>query len=55
MRRINIRVLDSNPNLRRAELIDSIKFDLNKDQYLKSEPLLLQEFYFYIQYASEFI
>ena len=37
--RINIRVLDSNPNLRRADLIEKIKSDLNKDQYLKSETI----------------
>ena len=37
--RINIRVLDSNPNLRRADLIEKLKSDLNKDQYLKSETI----------------
>ncbi len=39
--RINIRVLDSNPNLRRAELIEKIQTDLNNDQYLKSETITI--------------
>ena len=39
--RINIRVLDSNSNLRRAELIEKIQSDLSKDQYLKSETITI--------------
>ena len=39
--RINIRVLDSNPNLRRAELIETIRYDLNNDSYLSSEKITL--------------
>ena len=39
--RINIRVLDSNPELRRAKLIDTITNDLNKDSYLKSEEITI--------------
>ena len=35
--RINVRVLDSNQNLRRADLIEKIRTDLNNDTYLKSE------------------
>ena len=34
--RINVRVLDSNQNLRRADLIEKIRTDLNDDTYLKS-------------------
>ena len=39
--RINIRVIDSNPNLRRAKLIETIKYDLNNDSYLNSEKITL--------------
>jgi len=39
--RVNIRVLDSNPNLRRAELIQNIQSDLNNDSYLSSEKITL--------------
>ncbi len=39
--RINVRVLDSNPNLRRAELINQIHNDLSQDPYLKSEQISL--------------
>jgi predicted RND superfamily exporter protein len=39
--RINIRILDSNPDLRRADLIDKIQNDLNQDPYLKSEKITL--------------
>ena len=35
--RINVRILDSNQNLRRADLIEKIRTDLNNDTYLKSE------------------
>ena len=35
--RISVRVLDSNQNLRRADLIEKIRTDLNSDTYLKSE------------------
>ncbi len=39
--RINVRIIDSNPNLRRAELIEKIQNDLNQDTYLKSEQITL--------------
>jgi predicted RND superfamily exporter protein len=39
--RINVRVIDSNPNLRRADLIEKIQNDLNQDAYLKSEQITL--------------
>ncbi len=39
--RINVRILDSNPNLRRAKLIEEIQNDLNQDTYLKSEKITL--------------
>jgi predicted RND superfamily exporter protein len=39
--RINVRVIDSNPNLRRADLIKEIQNDLNQDAYLKSEQITL--------------
>ena len=39
--RINVRVLDSNQNLRRADLIKKIKTDLNNDAYLKSEVITI--------------
>ena len=39
--RINVRILDSNPNLRRAKLIEEIQNDLNQDTYLKSEQITL--------------
>ena len=39
--RINVRILDSNPNLRRADLIDKIQNDLSQDPYLKSEQITL--------------
>ena len=39
--RINVRVLDSNPNLRRAELINNIQEDLSNDSYLKSEKIII--------------
>ncbi len=39
--RVNIRVLDSNPNLRRAELIQNIENDLINDPYLSSEKITL--------------
>ena len=39
--RINVRVIDSNPNLRRADLIKQIQNDLNQDAYLKSEQITL--------------
>tara|TARA_B100001093_G_scaffold411019_1_gene400447 strand:- start:9484 stop:11937 length:2454 start_codon:yes stop_codon:yes gene_type:complete len=39
--RINVRVLDSNPDLRRAELIKKIQNDLNQDSYLESETITL--------------
>tara|TARA_B100001057_G_scaffold149111_1_gene149031 strand:+ start:1310 stop:3760 length:2451 start_codon:yes stop_codon:yes gene_type:complete len=39
--RVSIRVLDSNPDLRRAELIQNIKNDLNNDSYLSSETITL--------------
>ncbi len=39
--RINIRVIDSDPELRRAELIKNIQNDLNSDSYLQSEEIIL--------------
>ena len=39
--RINVRVIDSNPDLRRADLIEKIQNDLNQDAYLKSEQITL--------------
>ncbi len=39
--RINIRVLDSNENLRRADLIEKIRTDLNNDAYLKTEVITI--------------
>ena len=39
--RINVRIIDSNPNLRRADLIEKIQNDLNQDAYLKSEQITL--------------
>ena len=39
--RVNVRILDSNPNLRRADLINKIQNDLNQDPYLKSEQITL--------------
>ncbi len=39
--RINVRILDSNPDLRRADLIKKIQNDLNQDSYLKSEQITL--------------
>ena len=39
--RINIRILDSNPDLRRADLIKKIQNDLNQDPYLKTEKITL--------------
>ncbi|MFL2552478.1 MAG: RND family transporter [Gammaproteobacteria bacterium] len=39
--RINIRILDSNPDLRRADLINKIQNDLNQDPYLKTEKITL--------------
>ncbi len=39
--RINIRVLDSNKDLRRAALIESITTDLNNDKYLKTEDITI--------------
>jgi len=39
--RINVRIIDSNPNLRRADLIEKIQNDLNQDSYLKSEQITL--------------
>ena len=39
--RISIRVVDSNPNLRRAELIENIQNDLSNDSYLSSEKITL--------------
>tara|TARA_A100001011_G_scaffold23374_1_gene23318 strand:+ start:4002 stop:6455 length:2454 start_codon:yes stop_codon:yes gene_type:complete len=39
--RINVRILDSNPDLRRADLINKIQYDLNQDPYLKSEQITL--------------
>ena len=39
--RINVRILDSNPDLRRADLIKKIQDDLNQDSYLKSEQITL--------------
>jgi predicted RND superfamily exporter protein len=39
--RINVRIIDSNPNLRRADLIEKIQNDLNQDEYLKSEQITL--------------
>ena len=39
--RINIRVLDSNQNLRRADLIEKTRTDLNNDDYLKSEVITI--------------
>tara|TARA_B100000035_G_scaffold278146_1_gene256894 strand:- start:13361 stop:15817 length:2457 start_codon:yes stop_codon:yes gene_type:complete len=39
--RINIRVLDSDKDLRRADLIESIRADLNNDSYLKSEEITI--------------
>ena len=39
--RINIRVLDSNQNLRRADLIEKIRTDLNNNDYLKSEVITI--------------
>jgi predicted RND superfamily exporter protein len=39
--RINVRIIDSNPNLRRADLIEEIQNDLNQDAYLKSEQITL--------------
>ncbi len=37
--RINIRVLDSNQSLRRADLIETLRSDLTNDEYLKSEEI----------------
>jgi predicted RND superfamily exporter protein len=39
--RINVRIIDSNPNLRRADLIEKITKDLNHDSYLNSEKITL--------------
>ena len=39
--RINIRILDSNPDLRRADLIKKIQNDLNQDPYLRTEKITL--------------
>ena len=39
--RINVRILDSNQNLRRADLIEKIKTDLTNDDYLKSEVITI--------------
>ena len=39
--RINARIIDSNPNLRRADLIEKIQNDLNQDTYLKSEQITI--------------
>ena len=39
--RINVRIIDSNPKLRRADLIEKIQNDLNQDAYLKSEQITL--------------
>tara|TARA_B100001248_G_scaffold1197_1_gene876 strand:- start:7935 stop:10388 length:2454 start_codon:yes stop_codon:yes gene_type:complete len=39
--RINVRILDSNQNLRRADLIEQIRTDLNDDAYLKSEVITI--------------
>ena len=39
--RINVRILDSNENLRRADLIEQIRTDLNDDAYLKSEVITI--------------
>ena len=39
--RINVRILDSNQNLRRADLIEKIRTDLNNDDYLKSEVITI--------------
>ena len=39
--RINVRILDSNPDLRRADLIGNIQNDLSQDPYLKSEQITL--------------
>lgn len=39
--RINIRVLDSDKDLRRAALIKSIKTDLSNDEYLESEDITI--------------
>ena len=39
--RINVRILDSNPDLRRADLINKIQNDLSQDPYLKSEKITL--------------
>ena len=39
--RINIRVLDSNNDLRRAALIESIRTDLKNDSYLESEDITI--------------
>ena len=39
--RINVRIIDSNPNLRRADFIEKIQNDLNQDTYLKSEQITL--------------
>tara|TARA_Y100000389_G_scaffold118957_1_gene116120 strand:+ start:67 stop:2520 length:2454 start_codon:yes stop_codon:yes gene_type:complete len=39
--RINVRIIDSNPNLRRADLIEKITNDLNHDSYLNSEKITL--------------
>ncbi len=39
--RISVRILDSNQNLRRADLIKKIKTDLTNDEYLKSEVITI--------------
>ena len=39
--RINVRILDSNPDLRRADLIEKIRNDLSQDPYLKTEQITL--------------
>lgn len=39
--RINIRVLDSDKDLRRAALIESIRKDLNNDKYLEAEDITI--------------
>ena len=39
--RISVRILDSNQNLRRADLIQKIRTDLTNDDYLKSEVITI--------------
>tara|TARA_B100000035_G_scaffold69145_1_gene56573 strand:+ start:391 stop:2838 length:2448 start_codon:yes stop_codon:yes gene_type:complete len=39
--RVNLRILDSNPDLRRVDLIEKIKLDLENNDYLKTEDITI--------------